>query len=122
MSKSHRSSLLPRLATGVVLLLGSVERLGPNANVPGQGEELIQLVRSTTYEFRSRKKNRSRQLQRAKAAVCSSALFAWGASFLVATRLAVLAANRRADQEGPQIVESLTWEGLRREAVGPISG
>ncbi|CAE7375778.1 EGY1 [Symbiodinium pilosum] len=43
---------LLELATGVVLLLGSVDRLGPNAN----------------------------------AAVCSSALFAWGVSFLVATR------------------------------------
>ena len=45
----------PRLGTGVVLLLGAVGRLGPNAN----------------------------------AAVCSSALFAWGVSFLAATRQGV---------------------------------
>ncbi|CAE7318848.1 EGY1 [Symbiodinium natans] len=56
---------LLELATGVVLLLGAVGRLGPNAN----------------------------------AAICSSALFAWGVSFLVATRESPLPPREDFDDE-----------------------
>ncbi|CAE7265732.1 ANKRD19P [Symbiodinium sp. CCMP2592] len=56
---------LLELGTGVVLLLGAVGRLGPNAN----------------------------------AAVCSSALFAWGVSFLAATRESPLPPREDFDDE-----------------------